>query len=904
MCAYTGKLKMKLTLSSLRTFLILLSTAAFAQNAPVSSSAEQTTAQLADAQSNTDPSKIRYVTAGWNWQQLPPDDLAVPGSLAIHLKPCPPGLDAASKSEHYEYNVYIDGSGTPEAVPVIGGSCPAGTAGGTIMVRTAHAHKSGYRVGSASSGIQEAWNAAWTSDVSHSASNTAAPYVKLMAGADYSVKATVYLRGRGGILDGAGAYISCSTRDRCIKVGTASAIGYHKLYNLTGGSTVNVDGAQVSSVSSNSGLYTITTAANHPFVVGDSVDCEYHSQLADQHWISTVTSVPAANSFTVQFGRGTFPAGTNTFGFCALENTFIEDGSEKVVIQDINITQISPIATGQFTYGIVNDNDQQLIIERAANRGSAVILSTANFPMAAFVYERNDQGAAGITYLHNSEFTNVNCVQAGGNGLVVTDSVCQGFPTFGIRYFGGFQPATIQNLYEESTGTTVNPLYRGSAMAGQMGMLLQGGTGQRILGTFPISGSGPVFLQGGSSYVNYFVVPRSSVEGYGPVLFIGYAQPVSRDTKINLQWPSIDFQDGYNGKSLGTITWDILATTGLTSGAQAPFGTGIYAVATNVPGSCGANGMCSYSDPQAERKSYAVQRQQYNPKFWFWPANLTLNNTTVIADVLLSNPAIAASQGVGSPAMVASLCLAQNQAAWRSPVQVTCLSVGSSGGGYLATLMDTSPGTPANSKGRLNFGGSQSFPNDVVTLFDSNFNKTAATAGSRPSADVGDIALGADQTGGLAERAPASISRYIKALNTGTGWMDRLTAEGYTLNANETIHGNLSVSGNITTSAGRGLATIAAGTITLTGGVAIAPGSCRTFTAPATGADPKSPHYDTVTLNFNGDVTSTTGFIPASSGMLTINPWLTANQVNVKECNGTSSSVTPQAVTLIFRVMR
>jgi hypothetical protein len=134
--------------------------------------------------------------------------------------------------------------------------------------------------------------------------------------------------------------------------------------------------------------------------------------------------------------------------------------------------------------------------------------------------------------------------------------------------------------------------------------------------------------------------------------------------------------------------------------------------------------------------------------------------------------------------------------------------------------------------------------------------------------------------------------------------MDRLTAEGYTLNVNETIHGNLSVSGNITTSAGRGLATIAAGTITLTGGVAIAPGSCRTFTVSATGADPKSPHYDTVTLNFNGDVTSTTGFIPASSGMLTINPWLTANQVNVKECNGTSSSVTPQAVTLIFRVMR
>ncbi len=893
---------MKLTLSSLRDFLILLSAAGFAQSAPASSFKVPVTAQLSEAQSNTDVSKIRYVTAAWNWQQFPPDDLSAPGSLAIHLRPCPPGLDTGSKSEYYEYRVYIDGSGTPEAVPVTGGSCLPGAASGTIMVTTTHAHKSGYRVGSASSGIQEAWNAAWTSDVGHDASNMAAPYVKLMAGTDYSVMATVYLRGRGGILDGAGAYISCSTRDRCIKVGIASAIGYHKLYNLTGGSTINVNGARVSSVSNSRGLRTISTTANHPFVVGDSVDCEYHSQLADQHWISTVTGVPAANSFTVQFGSGTFSAGTNTFGFCALENAFIEDGSEKVVIQDINITQVSPMGMGQFTYGIVNDNDQQLIIERAANRASSVILNTPNFPIGAFVYERNDQGAEGITYLHNSEFTNVNCVQAGGNGLVVTDTVCQGFPTFGIRYFGGFQPATIQNLYEESTGATVNPLYRGSAMAGQMGMLLQGGTGQRILGTFPISGSGPFFLQGGSSYINYFVVPRSSVEGYGPVLFIGYAQPVSRDKNINLQWPSTDLRDG--GTSLGTITWDILATTGLTSSVQAPFGTGTYAVATNVSGSCDSSGMCSYSDSQAERGSYTVQRQQYIPKFWFWPANLTLNNTTVIADVLQSNPAIAASQGMGSPAMVANLCVAQNQPAWRSPVQVTCLSVGSSGSGSLATLMGTSQGTPSNSKGRLNFGGSQSLPNDVVTLFDSNFNKTAATAGSRPLADVGDIALGADQTGGLSERAPTSISRYIKALNTGIGWTDRLTAEGYTLNVNEIIHGNLSVSGNITTSSGRGLMIVSVGTITLTGGIPIAPGSCRTFTVPAPGTDPAFPHYDTVTLNFTGDVTSTTGFVPASGGELTLHPWLTANQVNVKECNGTTSSVTPQAVTLIFRVMR
>ena len=771
------------------------------------------------------------------------------------------------------------------------------------MVRTTHAHKPGYTVGSASSGIQEAWNDAWTSDISHDASNIAAPYVKLMASTDYSVETTVYLRGRGGILDGAGAYIACSTRDRCIKIGLASAIGYHKLYNIAGGSTINVDGVQVSSVKEDNGVYTITTATNHPFMVGDSVDCEYHSQVANQHWISTVTSV-VGKTFTVQFGHGNFSSGNNTFGFCALENAFIEDGSEKVAIEDINITQISPTARGLFTYGIVNDNDQQLIIERAANRGTGVILSTANFPIGAFIYERTDQGAAGITYVHNSEFTNVNCVQAGGNGLVVDDTVCQGFPTFGIRYFGGLQPATLQNVYEESTGATLNPLYRGSAMAGQMGLLLQGGTGHRILGTFPISGAGPVFLQGGSSYINYFVVPRSSVAGYGPVLFIGYAKPTSGTTSIALQWPSIELQDGKSGAGLGAITWDILATSGLTSSTEGPYGTGNFAVATNVSGSCGSNGMCSYTDKQAARSPYRVQNQQYYPKFWFWPANLTLNSTTVIADVLQSNPAIAASQGIGFPAMVASHCITQNQAAWRSPVQVSCLSVGSSGGGSLATLMGTYPGTRPNSKGRLNFGGSQSLPNDIITLFDSNFSRTAATAGSRPQAEIGDIALGADEAGGLSERASNSISRYINSLNSGKGWVDRLTTSNYTLNVSELINGDLAVSGDITASKARVSRTVAVGTMTLTGGSPMASGSCNIYTASAKGADPASPHYDTVTLNFNGDVTSTTGFVPGNNGNLTLYPWLTANQVNVKVCNGTNSSVTPKAVTLIYRVMR
>ena len=68
-----------------------------------------------------------------------------------------------------------------------------------------------------------------------------------------------------------------------------------------------------------------------------------------------------------------------------------------------------------------------------------------------------------------------------GNGLVMTDTVCQGFPTYGVRYFGGLQPTTFQNIYEESTGGAANPLY---GYAAENGFLVQGGTGKKILGTF------------------------------------------------------------------------------------------------------------------------------------------------------------------------------------------------------------------------------------------------------------------------------------------------------------------------------------------------------------------------------------------------------------------------------------
>jgi hypothetical protein len=61
---------------------------------------------------------------------------------------------------------------------------------------------------------------------------------------------------------------------------------------------------------------------------------------------------------------------------------------------------------------------------------------------------------------------------------------------------------------------------------------------------------------------------------------------------------------------------------------------------------------------------------------------------------------------------------------------------------------------------------------------------------------------------------------------------------------------------------------------------------------------------DNIMLDFNGSPLAVTGYVPSSSGMLTILKWPTANTINVSVVNNTASSITPGAITLNYRVVR
>jgi hypothetical protein len=94
--------------------------------------------------------------------------------------------------------------------------------------------------------------------------------------------------------------------------------------------------------------------------------------------------------------------------------------------------------------------------------------------------------------------------------------------------------------------------------------------------------------------------------------------------------------------------------------------------------------------------------------------------------------------------------------------------------------------------------------------------------------------------------------------------------------------------------------TIASGTAALGTG-AITSATCATVvTVAASGV----AATDNIQADFNADPTSTTGYSPSTSGMLTVIKYPTSGNVNFKVCNNTSGSITPGAITLNWRVVR
>src|SRR5438445_6735006 len=226
----------------------------------------------------------------------------------------------------------------------------------------------------------------------------------------------------------------------------------------------------------------------------------------------------------------------------------------------------------------------------------------------------------------------------------------------------------------------------------------------------------------------------------------------------------------YAGKALSNGTGNITVTTPDIAGAnsfdllrvtpvpnfreQAPFGAGNYAVVTNVlRSSACSNGVCTFTDTQAALQSYTVAIPSYFPLLDFWPGNLVLganqDSSSPLSGArawLQSVPSnVVAVQGTVAPAVISTSCDAI--AGW-TPTWISCYaSMAPStffeqGAFLMAVKPNQDAGQKTNLKGRLNFSTLGTGPGHIITLSDSNFQKTIATANNRPANDANDAYVG------------------------------------------------------------------------------------------------------------------------------------------------------------------
>lgn len=99
------------------------------------------------------PASSFVVSSAYIFAPVTPNVPLTPGTNMITLSPVPQGVNG---TDQYHYLWIDQGTGTPEAVLITGGSAVSGAASGTLFFTCANAHTGAWRISTATSGIQEA----------------------------------------------------------------------------------------------------------------------------------------------------------------------------------------------------------------------------------------------------------------------------------------------------------------------------------------------------------------------------------------------------------------------------------------------------------------------------------------------------------------------------------------------------------------------------------------------------------------------------------------------------------------------------------------------------------------------------------------------------------------------------
>jgi hypothetical protein len=667
-------------------------------------------------------------SSDFRWFQSPSTDLSNPGNKTVSLAVCPPGVVA---SETFYY-VYIAGTGTSEAVRVIGGACKGDGNPGTLSFTTMKSHSPGYTISSATSGIQEA---------------SIAAKLDILSGNDYHYYRDGYVRVSPGVhqlhapldfvandqtIDFSGAIVKCNFDADCIVVGRSDN------YNATSNVTLIKPRAMPTIAHGQHSMITVfgqkTRIYNMMAVIGPRTNPPSPENYGNFGHFVTVVSDQA---FLLD--------GLDTTAGASLECTATFCGSY--------VYAPGPFS-GHGTWGTGTGGDNAAV-------GWLKHMQLA--PMC---------GGNGVDW-------------QSGNVVRIEDSVIQGYSQFGVRTSlanGGYGMMTLDNVYEEG-GCSNNPL----GNVGYAGVIVQGGRLSIHGGEMP-SGNYPTFANTGSTTNYYYIVATDGVNGPSNLLYAGRAltngtgnititiNDIPSATSFDVLKTTAMYQAPY-----GTGNWAVV--TGVTRAAACANGVctftdtqaarARYAVLATPPkyfpkldlwpGGL-VIGPSGSGNSVAANASVSLDFNDLNSTS-IWQTN-TLGLT---GDTIDSTRCITMA---GSP--VWQTCTGQD-----NDLASTLLHNKTNQDGGLAIY--------ENLKGRINLMSAGSGPSHFITLVDSNLAKTLGAAGNRPQNDALDTFVGYDAGSGsagsigLSFGAPVSISNYIGNVGDGTNWKERLDADAKTL---------------------------------------------------------------------------------------------------------------------------
>jgi len=786
-------------------------------------------------------SGIRYVTASDNWSVSPSGSLTGGTQATVTFSPCPVGIDTSGYSMYY---VYVSAQGTPEPAMVTGGTCVAGVASGTIVFTPRNSHSAGYKVSSATSGIQEAINDACGLPGPGNAQNPNGHIVLPATGAASGalpVYGTIWAHCSRALIEGHGTLLSCSTRDRCMFLGDQVSSNHYGGLTVRGinfTSTVTADGCQIVSTQRQSNVVTITTASACPTIqTGDTIVVDFTDSPAywGEHGPVTVSGTAITYAYT-----GANIVAASTPGVVAIENAAIEDNAMPGTIDDI---KSSLGGGGRFNEFIVPDDDEAMTIRNLDADGTEGLLCDGNH-CGSFIYSVN-MGAP-VIWIDKANIS----PQCGGNGITVlndntvkiTDSVIQGWGMWAENtqtILGNYGGTTSDNVYmEEGYGPCYHPYNPSGAgyVFSAAGIIWQGGA-LNIHGGEQPGGRVPQFAATGSTTYNYYVIANDTTTGAHSFPLLAGIAATNGSGTITGNFPHIPPQSPGD-----TVTYDILRMVPSTIAANGP----IFPVKGSCTGgsasACGSivlaqaqcpGLVCTFTDnAAANTASYAIPNTTWSVELPFWPATILVNGnggtgnaSPIFADIDPAN-VVDAANGLGYPRVFSKECNFSDSAgsaglsggAWKS-----CQGFGTNGTGEGATVIENA--SIIGAKGRLNFVSTGPYgvfgvnPGHLLTLVDSTPTTTLATPGFRPPASANDTWIGLDNSAyaafasaQLAFGAPVSISNYIGNKGDNTSYLERLTATGKTFDVPVSINGNLTVTGTCTGCGGGGSGTVNSGT--------------------------------------------------------------------------------------------